>query len=153
MRINSEGLALIKEFEGCKLTAYRCPAGIYTIGYGHTGRVKAGDKITEHEAEAMLRIDIFRFEEDVSELVKVQLANNQYSALVSFAFNVGSDIDTDILPEGLGDSTLLKLVNQSKYAEAAKQFLLWNKAGGKVLAGLTRRREAEKALFEKSEWK
>lgn len=139
MRINEKGLALIKEFEGCRLTAYRCPAGVWTIGYGHTQDVKSGMAITKIDAERFLRQDIRRFEEAVTSLVKVPVTSNQFSALVSFAFNVGVN--------SLRTSTLLKKLNKGDLNGAANEFLRWNKAGGKELPGLTRRREAERKLF------
>lgn len=146
-KINQAGLNLIKESEGCELTAYRCPSGVLTIGWGHTKVVHPGMRITQVEADELLSQDIAEFEQDVSDLVKVPLNDNQFSALVSFAFNCGSDIDADTIPEGLGDSTLLKLLNQGDYKGASEQFLLWTKANGKESSGLKRRREAERKLF------
>lgn len=139
MKINDKGLELIKRFEGCRLTAYRCPAGVWTIGYGHTQDVKPGMAITKYDAERFLRQDIRRFEEGVTALVKVPLTSNQFSALVSFAFNVGVS--------ALKSSTLLKKLNRGDLNGAANEFLRWNKAGGKELEGLTKRREAERNLF------
>ena len=133
---------LIKEFEGCKLKAYKCPAGIWTIGYGHTGNdVYEGKTITQQEAEVILENDLKRFVDGVDKLVTVQLTRNQLGALVSFAFNVGLG--------NFRSSTLLKILNQGRYADAAEQFLRWDKAGGKVLPGLTKRRHAERTLFLK----
>lgn len=146
-KINKAGLDLIKSFESCKLSAYRCSAGVLTIGWGHTAGVTEGMTITQSRADQLLSQDISIYEKDVSRLVKVPLTDNQFAALVSFAFNCGSDIDTDATAEGLGDSTLLKLLNAGNIGGAADQFLLWNKSNGKVLSGLTRRREAEKKLF------
>ncbi|NET39834.1 MAG: lysozyme [Cyanothece sp. SIO1E1] len=138
--MNRAGLELLKRFEGLRLDAYVCPAGVLTIGYGSTGgHVKAGDRITEAEAEALLIKDLERFEKAVNELVKVPLTSNQFSALVSFTFNVGNG--------AFGNSTLLKVLNQGDSQAAANELLRWNKGGGKVLPGLTKRREAEKALF------
>jgi len=141
-RINDAGLNLIKEFEGCKLTAYICPAGVLTIGYGSTGpHVVPGMTITQEEAETLLRDDLRRFEEGVEQLVEVPLNDNQFSALVSFAFNLGLG--------ALSGSTLLRLLNEGNYAAVPAQLARWNKSGGKVLAGLTRRREAEGKLWSK----
>jgi lysozyme len=141
-RINAEGLSLVKSFEGLKLEAYLCPANIVTIGYGSTGsHVKMGMKITVARAEELLLEDLERFERGVEKLVKVPLSENEYSSLVSFSFNVGLG--------ALEKSTLLRLLNSGDRAGASDQFLRWNKAGGKVLNGLTRRREAEKSLFLK----
>ena len=122
------------------MTSYRCPAGVWTIGYGHTQGVKPDMVISQLQAERFLRQDLKRFEDAVTSLVKVPVTPNQFSALVSFAYNVGAG--------ALYDSTLLRKLNQKDYKGAANEFLRWNKAGGKVLPGLTRRRLAEKDLFE-----
>lgn len=139
MKINQEGLNLIKDFEGCRLKAYLCPAGVWTIGYGHTKGVKPDMVITQLDADRFLLQDLKRFEEAVSSLVKVPITPNQFSALVSFAYNVGTG--------ALYDSTLLRKLNNKDYKGAADEFLRWNKAGGKVLPGLTKRRIAERDLF------
>lgn len=139
MRTSQKGIDLIKKFEGCRLEAYKCPAGIWTIGYGHTKGVKDGMIITQEQAEEFLREDLRIFEQTVESCVKVPLSQNQFDALVSFCYNCGSG--------ALRTSTLLRLLNDGKYSDAGKQFLRWNKAGGRVLAGLTRRREEEKKLF------
>ena len=139
MKTSLKGIALIKEYEGLRLGAYLCSAGVLTIGYGHTGGVKEGDLITEQKAEQLLQDDLKKFENGVLRLVRVPLAQNQFDALVSFAFNLGVG--------NLGKSTLLKMLNDRDYKGAAGQFIRWNKAAGKELAGLTRRRLAESALF------
>ena len=136
-------IPLIKEFEGCKLKAYKCPADVWTIGYGHTDGVKEGDEITQQEADRLLASDVDLFTSGVQRLVTSDINRNQLGALVSFAFNLGLG--------NLRHSTLLKLVNADDFIGAADQFPRWNKAGGKVLAGLTRRREAEKQLFLKED--
>ena len=145
MKINNDGLELIKLFEGLRLKSYICPAGVLTIGYGHTGGdVKAGMIITEEEAEELLRQDLERFEEGVENLVEVELNENQFSALVSLAYNIG-----------LGNfkrSTLLKLINKGNQDELEfvhSQFKRWVYAGSKILPGLQRRREAEFDLYSK----
>lgn len=148
MKISKAGLELIKKWEGCKLTAYLCSAGVLTIGYGHTGSdVYKGMKITQAQADDFLQSDVIRFEKDVTSLVKVPVTQNQFDALVCFAFNLGSDIDADTIAEGLGDSTLLRKVNSKDFVGAAAEFVKWNKAGGKVLNGLTSRRIDESKLF------
>ena len=139
MRTSQKGIDLIKKFEGCRLEAYKCPAGIWTIGYGHTKGVKDGMIITQTQAEEFLREDLRIFEQAVEACVKVPLSQNQFDALVSFCYNCGSG--------ALKTSTLLRLHNEGKYSSAADQFLRWNKAGGKVLVGLTRRREEEREMF------
>lgn len=138
-KINSAGLKIIKESEGLYLEAYLCPANVWTIGYGHTAGVKKGMTITEAQADAYLLDDVTASERAVSKNVKVDLTSNQFSALVSFTFNVGTG--------NFNRSTLLKKLNAGDYAGAADQFLRWNKGGGKILPGLTTRRAREKALF------
>jgi GH24 family phage-related lysozyme (muramidase) len=138
-RINARGLQILKSFEGLSLTAYQDSVGVWTIGYGTTSGVTPGMVITEAEAEALLRRDLNRFERAVADLVTVPLNSDQFSALVSFTYNVGEG--------ALADSTLLSLLNQKDYQGAADQFLRWNVAGAQVLPGLTRRRQAERALF------
>jgi lysozyme len=140
MKLSDAGLALIKDHEGLSLKAYRCPAGILTIGFGSTSHVSPGQVITEAEADMRLRADVAFAERAVSEAVQVPITQSQADALISFVFNVGSG--------AFKKSTLLRLLNQSRYAEAAAQFPRWNKARGRVLAGLTKRRAAERAMFE-----
>jgi lysozyme len=145
-------LALIKEFEGLRLVAYLCTGKRWTIGYGTTvyadgTMVQEGDTCTKSDAEAFLVTDVRHFAADVRSLVKVPVTNNQFCALVSFAYNVGSDIDADKIAEGLGDSTLLKKLNAGDIKGAADEFPKWNKSGGFVTPGLVRRREAERKLF------
>ena len=148
MDASSECLTLIKHFEGCKLAAYRCPAGVLTIGWGHTGKdVKPGMVITQKQADDLLRQDVAAIAVDVRKLLKVRVTQRQFDALVSFAFNVGPDTDGDGIAEGLGDSTLLKLLNAGNVFGAADQFLKWVNGGGKKLPGLVKRRVAERALF------
>ena len=144
MKTSDAGVALIQQFEGCKLKAYQDVVGIWTIGYGHTGaEVHAGQQITQEEADTLLRQDLTKFEECVDDNCNTILDQNEFDALVCFSYNVGCG--------SFKNSTLLKLIHEGKKDEAAEQFLRWNKAGGKEVAGLTRRREAERALFLKSE--
>ena len=131
---------LIMQFEGCRLRAYKCPAGVWTIGYGSTKGVKEGMVITEQEAFARLMNDMQEAGATVEKFVTVPLNDNQFAALVSFVFNVGSG--------NFRGSTMLKMINSRQYLVAAEQFGRWNKAGNQVLPGLTRRRAAERALFE-----
>ncbi len=147
MYISKNGLDLIKKFEGCKLKAYLCPAGVWTIGYGHTKGVYPGMQITQELADKFLLDDVWNFEREVENLVHVPLTQGQFDALVSFSFNVGLDIDDDNIAEGLGDSTLLRKLNRGDYAGAADEFPKWNKSRGRVLGGLVARRGAERALF------
>jgi len=133
-------ISIIKKFEGLRLKAYLCPAGLWTIGYGHTKNVKKGDIITEYRADKFLLDDLMWVETTVNTLVKVLLTQNQYDALVSLVFNIG----------GLNfkKSTLLRELNMGNYDSASDQFLLWRKSEGKVLNGLERRRAEEKRLFD-----
>jgi GH24 family phage-related lysozyme (muramidase) len=141
VKISEAGLSLIKSFEGCVLTAYLDAVGIWTVGYGHTGpSVHRGLTITQKLAEDILAQDVRRFELGVLTNVKVNLNQNEFDALVSFSFNVGVN--------ALKNSTLLRLLNDgADRSIVAAEFLRWNKGGDKVLEGLTRRRQAEKALF------
>ena len=139
--INAAGLQLIKEFEGLRLDAYICPAGVWTVGYGSTGEhVYPGQTITEPEAEELLRKDLWRFEDAVSSKVKVGLTDNEYAALVSFSFNCGVG--------ALQESTLLRRLNagEPKSRVFNEELPKWVRGGGAVLPGLVRRREAEIAL-------
>jgi len=144
MRTSPAGRAFIGRHEGVRLAAYRDAAGVWTIGYGHTAAAgppvpAAGLTITAAEADAILGRDLARFEAAVSRLVTVALSQSEFDALVSFAFNVGEG--------ALGRSTLLRKLNAGDRAGAAAEFGRWNKAGGRVLAGLTRRRAEERAVF------
>lgn len=140
MRTSENSLALIRQAEGLRLRAYKCPAGVWTIGFGTTAGVKEGQVITKERAEDLLRDDVKRFEDQVLRLVKVPLTQGQLDALVSFTYNLGA--------ANLSNSTLLRLLNAGDYKGAAAQFDRWTKAGGKELPGLVKRRAAERALFE-----
>ena len=137
MKISDKGLAIIKKFEGCQLKAYKCPAGVWTIGYGHTGSdVKSGMTITKTQAIELLKKDVAKFEKAVEKYNSVYDWNqNQFDAMVSFAFNVGS---------------INQLTNNGKRTilEISAKITAYNKAGGRVLAGLTKRRAEEKKLFD-----
>ncbi|OXL40022.1 muraminidase [Enterobacter mori] len=136
------GIALIKQYEGLRLTTYKDAVGIPTIGYGHVENpVPPGGTrtISAEAAEQLLREDLQRFEHDVNNMLTVEVTQNQFDALVSFTFNLG--------PANLQSSTLLRKVNSGDFDGAADEFLKWNHAGGQVLAGLTARRNAEKSLF------
>jgi len=140
MKIGEQGLDLIRKHEGLRLKAYICPGGKLTIGYGHTGSdVAAGMTIDNAQADALLLKDVERFEKSVNEMVDVEMTQAMFDALVCFAFNLGAG--------SLKSSTLLKKLNANDKPGAAEEFLKWNKAQGKVLNGLTARREGERALF------
>ena len=146
MKISNNGLNLIKQFEGLRLNAYDDGVGVWTIGYGtikypNGVRVKRGDKITQAQADQYIANDVATFERAVNMLVNVPLNQNQFDALVSFTYNLGAT--------NLSASTLLKKLNSKDYKGAAAEFPKWNKAGGRVLAGLVKRRKAEMELFLK----
>jgi len=145
MKVNKQGIQLVKSFEGCFLNAYLCPAKVWTIGYGSTKYpnkkpVKQGDKITQQEAETLLSDTLDEFSKGVYKLIKSELNDNQFSALVSFAFNLGVG--------ALSKSTLLKKVNANPNDKTIEsEFMKWVSAGGKRLNGLVRRRTAESNLY------
>lgn len=137
--INSAGLDLIKQYEGCKLEAYQDTDGKWTIGYGHTNGVKQGDSCSMERAEQFLEADLHVAEEAVCNLVKVPLTDNQFAALVSFCFNVGA--------EKFADSTALKKLNEGSYLLVPSYLKSWVFSGGHVVPGLIARRNAEIALW------
>ena len=140
MTISEAGVELVAKYEGCRLEAYKCPAGVWTIGYGHTAGVKQGDTLPSKErAKALLKENLAKYAASVNSCVKkgmitFPLNQNQFDALKSFCYNCGV-------------GSLQKLVSGRTAAEVAEKMLLYNKGGGKVLAGLVRRREEERALF------
>lgn len=139
MKTSQRGINLIKEFEGFRGTAYRDPVGIWTIGYGFVKGVKQGDTITRAQADARLRRELAEYERAVERATGGNATQPQFDALVSFAYNVGV--------KGMAGSTVIKRHNAGDHQAAARAFGLWNKAGGKVWPGLTRRRAAEAALY------
>jgi len=157
MRLNKKGIELLHHFEGCKLTAYLCPAALnlpkerqfWTIGWGNTfyedgSPVKKGDVITQERADALFLNIVEDFAKGVRQAIQQPISSNKFSSLVSFAYNVGL--------EAFRRSTLLRMVNSNPTDPAIRdQFMRWNRAGGKVLAGLTRRRRAEADLYFLSE--
>jgi lysozyme len=138
--VNETTIDLIKRNEGCELTAYRDSVGVLTIGYGHTGPdVTEGLRITQQQAEALLRQDLEKFQDGIDDVVTGDASDNQFGAMVSLAFNIG-----------LGHfktSSVLRDHNAGDHQAAADAFLLWNKAGGQVLPGLDRRRHEERRLY------
>jgi len=144
MKISVEGLALIKKFEGLELNAYQCAAGVWTIGYGHTKDVNPGDQITKAIADSLLAEELEEYEKAVNDAVTISIDQCMFDALVSWTYNLG--------PSNLNSSTMLKVLNSGDYEGVPAQMKRWNKAGGKVLEGLIRRREAEALLFEGKKW-
>lgn len=139
MKTSAAGTALIEEFEGFRDQAYRDPVGIWTIGYGFTRDVQAGDRITRAQADERLRAELAAYEAGVWRATGGNVTQAQFDALVSFAWNVGT--------KGMAGSSVIKAHNRGDHQAAARAFGLWNKAGGKVWPGLTRRRAAEAALY------
>lgn len=137
--INAKGLVLIRDFEGFSAVAYLCPAGVWTIGYGFTQGVKEGDTITREAADARLTYEVGAFATGVANLITRPASENELAAMTSLAFNIGLS--------AFGRSTVLRAHNRGDTDAAARAFALWNKAGGKVMRGLTRRRAAEAALY------
>jgi lysozyme len=146
MRTSADGIKLIKDFEGERLGAYLCPAGVWTIGYGHTDaagppKVTPGMVITKREAEEILRKDLIKYENAVTQAANVPLKQHQFDALVSLCYNIG--------PGAFRKSTLVRKLNRGEYDAIPAELMKWNKANGRELAGLTRRRRAEAALWRK----
>jgi lysozyme len=147
MKVNAEGYALIKKFEGCRLKAYKCPANVWTIGYGNTfyedgTKVKDGDVITQQRAEELAKFIIDQFAVTIEPFIQKPLNDNQFSACVSLAYNIGTS--------GFKRSSVFKKLNiNPNDPTIADSFKLWNKGGGKILAGLVKRRDAEIQLYFK----
>jgi len=145
MKVNQAGIDLVKAFEGCKLTAYLCPAKIPTIGFGATfyqdgTKVKLGDKITQAQADELLKHHLDTFAERIITYFKKPLNDNQFSAVLSFSYNLGTG--------ALKSSNLLKKINANPADQTIREeFLKWKYAGGKILPGLERRRIAESKLY------
>ena len=149
--IGPKGLAIIKRYEGLRLEAYRCPAGVWTIGWGSTGKhVRAGLTITEAQAEALLDADLARFEKGVAKLAPTA-TQEQFDAMVSLAFNIGTgDLDLedgDAREEGFTGSSVLRHHRAGRHAQAADAFGMWVKSKGRTLRGLVERRAAEASLY------
>ena len=142
MKVSQECVNLVKFFEGFEAKAYLCPANVWTIGYGRTRNVKEGDIVNEIQAERDLLEELEEFANQVLNTVKVSLTQNELDALTSWTYNLGVG--------NLQSSTLLKKLNSGDKNSVPSEMLRWNKAAGKVLAGLTRRREAEAKLWEKA---
>lgn len=147
MKVNAEGYALLKRFEGCILKAYKCPAGVWTIGFGNTfyedgTKVKEGDVITQQRADELAKFIVEQFADSIRAMIKQPLNENQFSACVSLAYNIGTG--------GFKKSSVLRKLNVNPTDPTiADSFRLWNKGGGVILKGLVRRREAEIALYFK----
>lgn len=139
LSLSKRGINLIKEFEGCKLTAYQDIVGVWTIGFGFTKGVKPGDVMSQEQCEARLSSEVREYELGVTKVCTVPPTQNQFDALVSLAWNIGI--------VGMQGSSVIRYHNKQDFLKASASFALWNKAGGKVVAGLSRRRAAESALY------
>ena len=137
--ISNKGTDLIRNFEGFRSHAYQDATGVWTIGYGHTKNVQPTDVISAAQGYSMLRNELIEYENYVNTLVKVPLYQHQFDALVSWTYNLG--------PTNLKNSTLLEVLNKGRYDLVPDEIRRWNRAGGKELEGLTRRREAEALMF------
>ena len=144
MKISQNGLELIKFYEGLELQAYQCAAKVWTIGYGHTKGVKPGDTWSEDHANHMLEVELEEYENYVNTGVSAPINQDQFDAMVSWVYNLGNG--------NFSSSTMLKVLNAGDYDGVPEQIKRWNKAGGKVLQGLVRRREAEALLFQGEAW-
>ena len=142
--ISAEGIALIKKFEGCKLEAYLDSVDVPTIAWGTTKLVSIGDTCTQEQADDWLEEELVEYEGYINDMVKVPLDQSQFDALVAWVYNLG--------PTNLSKSSLLRELNNENYQAVPNEIKRWNKAGGKVLGGLVRRREAEALLFVGQEW-
>jgi len=138
-KINTKGLNIIKTYEGCALKAYKCPAGVLTIGYGHTKDVKEGDEITQEKAESLLLEDLQWVYDCILKVIKRKLNENQFSALCCFVYNVGCN--------NFKLSRLKIHIDAGEFKKAANEFPKWIHAGGRILAGLASRRREERKLF------
>ena len=143
MEISEDGIALIKHFESCRLRAYRDSVGVWTIGWGHTKEVKEGMEVTQKDADAMFLHEIQEYEGYINNL-EIDFKQYEFDALVSWVYNLG--------PANLISSTMLKRLRAEEFWDVPHQMRRWNRAGGKVLRGLTRRRLAESLMFENREW-
>lgn len=147
MKTSKAGLDLVKKWEGCKLTAYKCPANVWTIGYGHTSaagepKVVQGMKISADEAERILAQDLVKYEQAVERAITRPMTQPQFDAMTSLCFNIGQG--------AFAGSSVARRFNEGNISGAADAFLMWNKAGGRVLTGLENRRKDERAHFLKS---
>ena len=144
MQLSKTGIELLQHFEGCELKAYQDSVGVWTIGYGHTKGIYEGLEITQSEAEKMLIDELPEYEGYITDKVGPMLQQHEFDALVCWVYNLG--------PTNLSSSTMLKKLNAGEFKEVPFQMKRWDKAGGKTLLGLTRRRNAEALLFKDENW-
>ena len=145
MKISEDGLELIKKFEGCETTAYQDSVGVWTIGFGHTKGVEEGQTCSIEDAESMLANEMDEYEGYINNMVKVDLQQHEFDALVAWVYNLG--------PTNLGESTMLKVLNGGQFDRVPEEMNRWTRAGGKILEGLVRRRQAESLMFADLDWR
>ena len=145
MKISEDGLELIKKFEGCETTAYQDSVGVWTIGFGHTKGVEEGQTCSIEDAESMLAEEMDEYEGYINNMVKVELQQHEFDALVAWVYNLG--------PTNLGESTMLKVLNGGQFDRVPDEMNRWTRAGGKILEGLVRRRQAESLMFQNLDWR
>jgi len=145
MKISENGLELIKKFEGCETTAYQDSVGVWTIGFGHTKGVEEGQTCSIEDAESMLADEMDEYEGYINNMVKVELQQHEFDALVAWVYNLG--------PTNLGESTMLKVLNGGQFDRVPDEMNRWTRAGGKILEGLVRRRQAESLMFQDLDWR
>jgi lysozyme len=145
MKISEDGLELIKKFEGCETTAYQDSVGVWTIGFGHTKGVEEGQTCSIEDAESMLADEMNEYEGYINNMVKVDLQQHEFDALVAWVYNLG--------PTNLGESTMLKVLNGGQFDRVPDEMNRWTRAGGEILEGLVRRRQAESLMFQNLDWR
>ena len=145
MKISKDGLELIKKFEGCETTAYQDSVGVWTIGFGHTKGVEEGQTCSIEDAESMLADEMDEYEGYINNMVKVDLQQHEFDALVAWVYNLG--------PTNLGESTMLKVLNGGQFERVPDEMNRWTRAGGEILEGLVRRRQAESLMFQDLDWR
>ena len=145
MKISEDGLELIKKFEGCETSAYQDSVGVWTIGFGHTKGVEEGQTCSIEDAESMLADEMDEYEGYINNMVKVDLQQHEFDSLVAWVYNLG--------PTNLGESTMLKVLNGGQFDRVPDEMNRWTRAGGEILEGLVRRRQAESLMFQNLDWR
>jgi len=145
MKISEDGLELIKKFEGCETSAYQDSVGVWTIGFGHTKDVEEGQTCSIEDAESMLADEMDEYEGYINNMVKVDLQQHEFDSLVAWVYNLG--------PTNLGESTMLKVLNGGQFDRVPNEMNRWTRAGGEILEGLVRRRQAESLMFQNLDWR
>ena len=145
MKISEDGLELIKKFEGCETTAYQDSVGVWTIGFGHTKGVEEGQTCSIEDAESMLADEMDEYEGYINNMVKVELQQHEFDSLVAWVYNLG--------PTNLSESTMLKVLNGGQFDRVPDEMNRWTRAGGEILEGLVRRRQAESLMFQNLDWR